>query len=303
MHRRARRSRTDFGFHFLIAIAVPAVLDRACPRSGADRADPGRDQGLERRGPPRRHGRGQEPRARHGHPDHHRQQGRVPLPGAEAGQVRISARMEGLAPAKTPPVDLLLGQIKQVELALSVGAATAEIKVTGEAPLIDVKQSGSSVSLRDELIEKLPRGRNFDSVLTLAPGSRRRGQGGRDLDRRRLRRPRTATSSTARHHQPPDRRLGQEAGHRLHRRGPGQVLGLRRRVRRRDRRRGQRHHQERRRGADRRPRHLLLRSLARGQAAPQPADQPGHRQRRRVRHLPQGRPSIRPSPPSPSAAR
>ena len=58
-----------------------------------------------------------------------------------------------------------------IDLALSVGAVAETVMVTGDSPIIDLRQSARGTNLTSETIEKLPRGRDFTTVVTQAPGA------------------------------------------------------------------------------------------------------------------------------------
>src|SRR2546421_722653 len=75
-------------------------------------------------------------------------------------------------------VNLALGQTLKVALTLAVGQVAEVVTVTGEPPLIDVKGSGRATDLRDEQIEKLPKGRDFTSLVTQAPGANQEPKSG-----------------------------------------------------------------------------------------------------------------------------
>ena len=68
-------------------------------------------------------------------------------------------------------VDLLLGQALKIDLALALAGVTESVQVTGESPLIDVKQNAATASITSDLMDRIPRGRNFTSVITTAPGT------------------------------------------------------------------------------------------------------------------------------------
>ena len=67
------------------------------------------------------------------------------------GRYEVTATLQGFQPAKAADVRLELGQILKIDLALEVGAVSETVKVTGEPPLIDVKQNtaGANVAGRD----------------------------------------------------------------------------------------------------------------------------------------------------------
>jgi Carboxypeptidase regulatory-like domain/TonB dependent receptor/TonB-dependent Receptor Plug Domain len=93
------------------------------------------------------------------------------MPGLRPGKYEVLAKLQGFTPAKTENVDLRLGQILTIDLALAVGGVTETVSVTAESPIIDTKQSARSTILTSETIDKLPRGRDFTSVVTQAPGA------------------------------------------------------------------------------------------------------------------------------------
>ncbi|HVO11926.1 MAG TPA: TonB-dependent receptor [Vicinamibacteria bacterium] len=87
------------------------------------------------------------------------------------GQYEVTAALSGFAPHKVANIELLLGQVLTVNLTLKPGGQTETVQVVGESPLIDVKQSARATDLRDEAIEKMPKGRDFTSLVTQAPGA------------------------------------------------------------------------------------------------------------------------------------
>ena len=87
------------------------------------------------------------------------------------GRYEVTGNLSGFAPAKVQNIDLRLGQLLSINLTLSPGAMTETVQVVAESPLIDVKQSARATSLRAEDIEKMPKGRDFTSLVTQAPGT------------------------------------------------------------------------------------------------------------------------------------
>jgi hypothetical protein len=93
------------------------------------------------------------------------------VPGLRPGKYEVLARLQGFTPAKTENIDLRLGQILTVDLALAVGGVAETVSVTAESPIIDTRGSARSTILTAETIDKLPRGRDFTTVITQAPGA------------------------------------------------------------------------------------------------------------------------------------
>jgi len=99
--------------------------------------------------------------------------GHYRFPALPPGRYEVTANMVGFGPARVENVDLALGKLLKVDLTLKAGAVTETVTVVGEAPLIDVRQSARATSLRDEAISKMPKGRDFLTVVTQAPGVNR----------------------------------------------------------------------------------------------------------------------------------
>ncbi len=105
------------------------------------------------------------------------------FPSLTPGIYEVSANLTGFGPKKVENIQLLLGQILRVNFALSLAGVAESVQVTAESPLIDVKQNAASVSIQADLIDRIPKGRNFTSVITTAPGaSQETKAGGLQID-------------------------------------------------------------------------------------------------------------------------
>jgi hypothetical protein len=105
------------------------------------------------------------------------------FPGLPPGTYEVTAELQGFNSARVAEVELGLGQIKKVELTLTVGTVTESVQVTAESPLIDVKQNAAFANIHKEFIEKVPKGRDFTSVVTVAPGANQEAKlGGISID-------------------------------------------------------------------------------------------------------------------------
>jgi hypothetical protein len=93
------------------------------------------------------------------------------FPGLPPGRYEVNADMTGFTPGKVEAVDVGLGQIKTVNFALSLAGVTETVSVSAASPLIDVKQNAAFANITREVIQNLPKGRDFTSVVTIAPGA------------------------------------------------------------------------------------------------------------------------------------
>jgi hypothetical protein len=98
-------------------------------------------------------------------------QGTYRFPSLAPGVYEVSATLASFAPKKLGDVSVALGQIKRVDFQLSLAGVAESVQVTAESPLVDVKQSARSTNIRMEQIELLPKGRDFLTLATQAPGA------------------------------------------------------------------------------------------------------------------------------------
>lgn len=92
------------------------------------------------------------------------------FPRLPSGRYKISATLMGYKPAGANNVDVTLGKMATVDLTLALGEVSETITVTADAPMVDVTTSAASASIAREQIEFIPKGRDFTSVVTQAPG-------------------------------------------------------------------------------------------------------------------------------------
>lgn len=105
------------------------------------------------------------------------------FPSLLPGTYTVAANLQGFNPAQVENVIVTLGQIKTVAITLTVGAVSETVQVTGEAPLVDVRQSARATSIRNEQIDLLPKGRDFSTLVTQAAGANNEGKlGGLSID-------------------------------------------------------------------------------------------------------------------------
>jgi hypothetical protein len=94
--------------------------------------------------------------------------GRARFLNVTPGSYKLEASLEGFSPLNSA-VTVNLGRTTDVELVMS--PATAEqITVTAAAPLIDRTSAAASTNFDERAIETLPTGRNYSSIVQVAPG-------------------------------------------------------------------------------------------------------------------------------------
>lgn len=105
-------------------------------------------------------------------------EGSYRFPALVQGRYTVTATLQGFGPAKVENIDLVVGKTLKVDLALSVAGVSVSETVKGEPPLIDVKANAATSTVSSDIIDLIPKGRNFTSVLTQIPGTNNEGRGG-----------------------------------------------------------------------------------------------------------------------------
>jgi hypothetical protein len=93
------------------------------------------------------------------------------FPALPPGQYDLSTTLAGFTPAKNENVVLVLGQLLTIDLSMAPATVSETVTVTGESPLIDVKQNATFAVVAAERIDRIPKGRNFTDVLAAVPGA------------------------------------------------------------------------------------------------------------------------------------
>jgi hypothetical protein len=104
--------------------------------------------------------------------------GKYRFPSLTPGRYTVTATMQGFKKASFENVDLLLGQILQVNFDLSIGGVTEDVQVTAESPIIDTKQNAAGATIKKEIIDLIPKGRDFTDISKIAPGTNNESRGG-----------------------------------------------------------------------------------------------------------------------------
>jgi len=99
------------------------------------------------------------------------ERGAYRFPALSPGHYEVVATLPGFSAKTFSGVELLLGQALKIDIAMSVAGVSEAVQVTGESPLIDVKQNAASASITKDIIDRIPRGRDFTTVVTSAPGT------------------------------------------------------------------------------------------------------------------------------------
>jgi hypothetical protein len=93
------------------------------------------------------------------------------FPTLVPGYYDVTASMTGFNPLKFELVEVLLGQVKRLSFVLEIAGIDEQVRVSPSSPLVDVRQSARGFNLRQEAIDLLPKGRDFTTLVSQAPGA------------------------------------------------------------------------------------------------------------------------------------
>lgn len=100
-----------------------------------------------------------------------------------AGTYTITVTAQGFRTLKQSGITLVTGQLPTIDLKLQVGGVEQTVEVSSAAPLVDVAQSKVQTNITNDVLENVPKGRSFQSVIQFAPGARNEPlQGGYQID-------------------------------------------------------------------------------------------------------------------------
>jgi outer membrane receptor protein involved in Fe transport len=88
------------------------------------------------------------------------------------GNYTITVTAKGFAAAKREGVTLEVGHLPSINFTLSVGAETTVVEVTATAPVIDVTTNRTMTNVTQDIIDNIPHGLSFQSVIQFSPMAR-----------------------------------------------------------------------------------------------------------------------------------
>src|SRR2546425_1702294 len=109
--------------------------------------------------------------------------GRYRAPSLGLGNYEVKAELVGFRTAVRTGIQLRVAEEAVVNVTLSVGTVSEQVKVTGEAPLVEITSAALSGLVGDKKIRDLPlNGRSFEQLAFLQPGVTPYFRGRRETD-------------------------------------------------------------------------------------------------------------------------
>lgn len=87
-----------------------------------------------------------------------------------SGTYTLTFTLQGFNTVVREDIVIRVEQTLPVDITMTPGTLEEEVTVVGESPLVDVKSTSKEMTLSKEMFTMLPRGRNFDTLVTAVPG-------------------------------------------------------------------------------------------------------------------------------------
>jgi len=94
------------------------------------------------------------------------------FPALPPGDYLLTATLSGFREATSQAIALSVGQTLKADLSMALAGVAESVQVTADATLLDVASARTQTTISTKLIEQLPRGRTFNTLLQVAPGVR-----------------------------------------------------------------------------------------------------------------------------------
>ncbi|MBI1875602.1 MAG: TonB-dependent receptor [Acidobacteria bacterium] len=92
-----------------------------------------------------------------------------------AGTYRLTFELSGFSTFIREELRLTIGFTARVDVTMGVGTLEESVTVSGQSPVVDLTSSGTASNFTAETLETIPRGRDFQAVVDMAPGVTREG--------------------------------------------------------------------------------------------------------------------------------
>ena len=87
-----------------------------------------------------------------------------------AGTYLLKFELTGFSTLIREDLRLTVGFTARVDESLKVGAMEESVTVSGQSPVVDITSTSASVAFTKEILDSVPRGRDLQNILAMAPG-------------------------------------------------------------------------------------------------------------------------------------
>lgn len=87
------------------------------------------------------------------------------------GSYTVTVKAAGFSELKREGIVLEVGHLPTLDLTMAVGASGTVVEVSGAAPVIDVTTETTQTNITQDVVQDVPHGRSFQSVIQFAPSA------------------------------------------------------------------------------------------------------------------------------------
>ena len=88
------------------------------------------------------------------------------------GEYTLTVSAKGFKSLKRAGITIEVGHLPTLNLAMELGTSETVVEVSGEAPVIDVTTTRTMTNITEDVVQDVPHGRSFQSVIQFAPMAR-----------------------------------------------------------------------------------------------------------------------------------
>jgi hypothetical protein len=88
------------------------------------------------------------------------------------GSYLVTVTAKGFRTTKREGLIIEIGHLPTVDITLEVGGTDTVVEVSGATPAIDVTQNTTQTNITEDIVQDVPHGRSFQSVIQFAPSAR-----------------------------------------------------------------------------------------------------------------------------------
>ena len=88
------------------------------------------------------------------------------------GPYIVTASAKGFTTVKREGLTIEVGHLPTIDLTLAIGGESTIVEVNTESPVIDVTSTSTLTNITQDVIDQVPHGRSFQSVIQFAPSAR-----------------------------------------------------------------------------------------------------------------------------------
>src|SRR3954467_2636888 len=98
--------------------------------------------------------------------------GNFRLAALPPGSYSMTVAAKGFRTFRQTGIELAVGRLPNLDVKLDIGGVTETVEVSALATAVDTSQSKVQVTVDKAILDNIPKGRSFESMIPFAPGAR-----------------------------------------------------------------------------------------------------------------------------------